>query len=170
MSGLIHVYCGEGKGKTTSAMGLALRSVYSGKKVVIAQFLKNGLSSEILALKEKFDVNIITSDSLTKFTWEMDENELKTTIEQNNAIFVQSVISKADVLILDELCSVCNSNLIDVEIVENFIKTKPLDMEVVITGREPLDFMLDYADYITEMKKIKHPFDKGITARKGIEY
>lgn len=170
MSGLIHVYYGEGKGKTTSAIGLALRSIYAGKKVVIAQFLKDGKSSEILALKENFDVTIITSDSLSKFTWEMDENELKTTIEINNSIFVQSVFSKADVLILDELCSVCTASLIDIEIIENFIKTKPLDMEIIITGREPQDFMLDYADYITEMKKIKHPFDKGITARQGIEY
>lgn len=170
MTGLIHLYHGEGKGKTTSAMGLALRAVTNGKKVVIVQFLKNGKSSEVKALEEKFGIIIYAENVTGKFSWDMNEKELAQTLDLHNKNFKEAISQQADLLILDEICSACTTNLIDTNMLEKFLSNKPEKLEVVMTGRNPMNFMLEKADYITEMKKIKHPYDQGIEARKGIEY
>lgn len=170
MDGLIHLYHGDGKGKTTAAMGLALRAVSSGKKVVIVQFLKDGNSSEIVALRDKFGVIIYAGKVTNVFSWNMNDIERKNTLNLHNDFFTKATQENADVLIFDEICSACTTGMIDIKMVENFLKNKPSHQEIVMTGRNPQDFMLEIADYVTEMKKIKHPFDKGIAAREGIEF
>lgn len=169
MNGLIHLYTGEGKGKTTSVMGLALRAMSAGKKAIIVQFLKNGKSNEILAL-EKLGAETFSTLKTNKFTWNMNENELLEVTKTNNEVFDKVVASDCDILILDEICSTAKLNLMDIEKLEQFLKNKPKKLEVVMTGREPLEFMVENADYITNMQKIKHPFDNGMQARVGIEY
>lgn len=170
MESLIHLYHGEGKGKSTASFGLALRAIASGKKVVVCQFLKNGKSGEVLALENKFGVIIYTAKNIEKFSWQMDENERKLSYNLHNEIFEKAINEQCDLLILDEICAVCTTELIDIEKVENFLENRPKNTEIVLTGRNPQQFMLEKADYITEMKKIKHPFDEGISARKGIEF
>lgn len=168
MQGLIHVYHGDGKGKTTAAMGLAMRAVVCEKKVVIVQFLKDGKSSELELLKDK--ASVISGKIFNGFSWNMTEEDKKNTYNLHNEFLEKALSLNPEVLILDELCSVCNLALIDVNFVQNMLKNNKNKMEIVITGRNPKDFMLEYADYVTEMKKVKHPFDNGVPARKGIEF
>lgn len=170
MEGFIHLYHGDGKGKTTAAMGLALRAVMSGKKVVVVQFLKEGHSSEIVALREKFGVKVIAKKATNKFSWEMTDEDRAISRKIHDECLMECMSLDADVLILDEICSACSTGLIDIKKVEICLKNKPINLEIVLTGREPQEFMIEYADYITEMTKIRHPFDKGVNARKGIEF
>ena len=170
MKGLIHLYCGEGKGKTTAAMGLALRAASSGKEVVIVQFLKDGLSGEVRLLSTLKNVTLFAGKVCDSFTWNMTEKELIDTKNLHNELLKKAKEAKKDVLILDEVCGACSCCLLDEDLLKSIITEKDDDLEIVLTGRNPKEYMIEYADYITNMEKIKHPFDKGIGAREGIEY
>lgn len=172
MAGLIHIYCGDGKGKTTAAVGLTVRAAGAGKTAVFAQFFKDGSSSEIKSLQCLGNVHIMHCDTVRGFFRNMTDEQKVKVREDYTALF-RKAISKAkgaDLLILDEIISACNHGTVPEKEVLEFLSSKPETLEVVLTGRNPSRALLAVADYVTEMRKIRHPFDCGITARKGIEF
>lgn len=175
MKGLVHVYTGDGKGKTTAAIGLGLRAYGRGLKVLVFQFLKGTETGEIKALKElKGNLLIYNEAKIDKFTWEMNSNEVESLKTNFNCIlnYISDVVlsSKCDLLILDEIMAVISLGLIDIEDIVDFIKNKPYKLEIVLTGRNVPGKIIEIADYVSEINFIKHPYTKGVTARIGIEY
>ncbi len=172
--GLIHVYCGDGKGKTTCALGLALRAAGAKMNVVIIQFLKGSDTSELQSIKNIPEIKVLRNAEDYGFVSNMTPAQLETIKQMHNDnlnIALRLIeTEKCDLLILDELTYVYDMKLIDTEKIDSLIKNKPENLELVITGRNPSSIFIDNADYITEMKALKHPFDKGIHARKGIEF
>lgn len=172
MNGLVHIYCGKGKGKTTACVGLSVRASGAGKKVLFVQFFKNGVSSEVKSLRMLPNVETLICEKPVNFFLHMDENEKNEAkqlySELLNKAFEQS--ENADLLVLDEIISTCHYGIADEKLLLDFLKNKREDLEVVLTGREPSEALMACADYITEMQKIKHPYDKGIKARQGIEF
>lgn len=173
MKGLVHLYCGDGKGKTTAAMGLAVRQVGYGGKVVIAQFLKDGTSSECRALVKMENVTMLSAHPARKFSFQMNEEEKQRTAEAIRRTFQAAtdfaVREGANLLVLDEACAAIGCGFLEEDAVLTFLDGRPEGMEVVLTGRNPSERLQERADYITEMVKRRHPFDKGIAAREGIE-
>ncbi len=174
MSGLIHIYHGDGKGKTTAAIGLVIRAISNEKRVVFTQFLKGDNSSELKILKTLDNIEFVFCKENFGFVWNMNEDEKQRAKKEYTNQFINAInLAKeinADVLVLDEFCAGYELEFIDNKIALEFLKSKPENLEIVITGRNPKVEIINLADYISEIKKIKHPFDKGIDARKGIEY
>mgnify|MGYP003314316484 CR=1 FL=1 len=172
MQGLVHIYCGKGKGKTTASVGLSVRAAGSGKKVLFVQFFKNGVSSEINSLRLLPGVQTLICEKPVNFFLKMTE-EQKSEAGAIYAELLEKALEKsadADLLVLDEIISTCNYGIADEGRLLQFLKNKREDLEVVLTGRDPSEELMACADYITEMKKIKHPYDQGINARRGIEF
>lgn len=171
--GLLHLYCGDGKGKTTAAMGLAARCAGRGNKVVIAQFLKDGTSGECRALAKLDGVTLLAANPCGKFSFQMTEEEKRQTAAAAARTFTAAcgfaVREGARLLVLDEVCAAISCGFLDENAVLDFLDGRPEGMEVVLTGRDPSERLQARADYITEMVKRRHPFDKGVPARKGIE-
>lgn len=171
---MIQIYCGDGKGKTTAAVGLAVRAAGRGNPVVMAQFLKNADSGERLILSKLPGVTLLEIPEEMKFVYSMTEEEKRLESERQTALFEKAValseLNGAGLLVLDELCSAISTGMIPVEQVTSFLDRRPPELEVVITGRDPHPELQSRADYLTEMKKRKHPFDQGKPARKGIEW
>lgn len=172
--GLIHIYCGDGKGKTTAAMGLAIRAAGREKKVFITQFLKSGKSGELISLdKLKEYITFLPGKPVNKFVWNMNDEEKNEAKKEHTARFKEIVevmkIKQYDLLILDELIATINNGFIELNDVIDFLKNKPETLEVVMTGRNPKEELIKLANYATEMKCIKHPFEEGIPSRIGIE-
>ncbi|KMT21848.1 cob(I)yrinic acid a,c-diamide adenosyltransferase [Clostridium cylindrosporum] len=171
--GLVHIYCGDGKGKTTASIGLIIRALGSGMKVVFLQFLKNSPTSELNILSYLDNLTILRGKQGNVFSFSMtdEEKRLSTEIHNNNlkrAIEIAMSL-QCDMLVLDEVIGAYNRNLVDKDMLLEFLDRKPSTLEVVLTGRGPDANLTDRADYISEIKKIKHPFDMGISARVGIE-
>lgn len=160
---MIHIYYGDGKGKTTAALGLALRACGAGKKVAFYSFLKDNSSSERLA---QCDIAFYENPVKLPFLFNMSDAEKK-----SYALWVKNAVksafeNSADVIVLDEFLDVLAL------LGEDFVKTLTFnaDREYVITGHVRNDYLFDRADYITHMVKERHPFDSGTAARRGIEY
>lgn len=172
MAGLIHIYCGDGKGKTTAAVGLTLRSAGAGNRVVFTQFFKDGSSSEISLLRQIPGISVLHADTVGGF-WKRMTAEQQAQASRDYTELFHIACERAknmDLLVLDEVISACNHGAVPEEALLEFLQNKPEHLEVVLTGRNPSEALLAQADYVTEMKKIKHPFDHGVLARKGIEY
>jgi cob(I)alamin adenosyltransferase len=169
---MLHIYCGDGKGKTTCAMGLAVRAAGHGRKVVVAQFLKGDNSGERAVLEALPNVNCLPVPQTIKFVFAMDDEEKTQAHAQMTAAFARAAElgRESDLLVLDELCGAISTGMVPLEQVLAFLDSCPESLEVVITGRDPAPELQERADYITEMKKIKHPFDRGINGREGIEW
>ena len=167
--GLLHLYWGNGKGKTTAAMGLALRALGSGKRVVIVQFLKGGRSGEI-PLLEQLGAKIYRGKAGQKFVFQMNDAEKAATRELQNANLRAAQQEPADLLILDEAGSAWELDMVDKELLKAVVLERPAEQECVLTAHGAPDWMLEAADYSTEMKCHRHPYQKGIAAREGIEY
>lgn len=167
--GLLHLYWGDGKGKTTAAMGLALRALGSGKRVVIVQFLKGGKSGEI-PLLEQLGAKIYRGKAGQKFVFQMNDAEKAATRELQNANLRAAQQDPADLLILDEAGSAWELDMVDKELLKAVVLERPAEQECVLTAHGAPDWMLEAADYSTEMKCHRHPYQKGIAAREGIEY
>lgn len=172
--GLVHLYCGEGKGKTTAAVGLCARAAGSGKRVLFVQFFKDGTSSENASLRLLPNVHTMHEPRYFGRVSNMGKGEFEECKRAYSALF-DAAISRAaeekfDLLVLDEAVSSCNHGVIDEGALLRFLKNRPARLEVVLTGREPSAALVEAADYVTEMKKVKHPFDAGIVARRGIEF
>ena len=172
MTGMIHLYCGDGKGKTTAAVGLAVRAAGAGRKVLFAQFLKNGDSAELDPLRS-LGVRTLISPVSHGFLWTMSEEERKQAAADYTALLREAFKEAEDgfdVLVLDEAVGAAGCGMIPEEELLRLLKVRPGSLEVVLTGRGPSEALLAAADYVTEMKKLRHPFDRGAGARKGIEY
>lgn len=173
--GLIQIYTGNGKGKTTAALGLAVRAVGCGLKVCIVQFMKNQATGESKILKklQKVEFYQFGSGTFIKKPVSTKASRGKDIKIANEALeFVRKKIQskKYDLIILDEINIALFFKLIQLEQIIELIQQKPAKLELVLTGRKAPAKLIQMADLVTEMKKIKHPFDKGLKARKGIEY
>ena len=163
----VHIYTGDGKGKTTAAVGLAVRFAGNGGKVLFTQFLKDGTSSELRILKQIPEITVYSAEKNFGFTFRMDEE----TKQQARAEALRRAAEESyGLLILDEIAAAYRTELIDRERLLTFLEERPQNLEVVLTGRDLAEELLSYADYVSEVRKIKHPFERGITAREGIEY
>ncbi len=173
MFGLIHIYCGDGKGKTTAAVGLAVRCVGRGNKILLVQFLKSRDSGELYSLAKLPDIEVMRGKESKKFTFQMNEEEKHALLIEHNKMFEQ-VLAKIknggySLLILDEVIGALNAKVFEMPKLIEFLRHKPENLEVVLTGRNPAPELVEIADYVSEMRKVKHPMDKGIMAREGIE-
>lgn len=167
--GLVHLYWGESKGKTTAAFGLALRMLGSGGKVTVVQFLKDGRSSELEPLR-KLGATVYSGQPGTGFFSQMSPEERQQVRARHDDLLRRALETDCDMLVLDEACAACRLGMVDEELLRQAVLGRPAGREVVLTGRDPADWMQQAADYSTEMRCHKHPYQKGITARKGVEY
>ena len=165
----VHIYHGSGKGKTTAAIGLAIRMLGAGKKVCFCQFLKDGESSEIRALKKFKDCKVMYYAEPLKFIQLMNEKEKKTCKIIETQLFARACDTACDLLVLDEVLDLIDYGILDEQLLFYYLDNRE-DTEVVLTGRNPSQKLQRRADYITEMRAQKRPFDEGCIARKGIEF
>jgi cob(I)alamin adenosyltransferase len=166
----IQVYTGDGKGKTTAALGLALRAVGAGWRVMFAQFLKYGEFSEIKALKKLGDQVTIRQYGSGRFIrGEPSREEIETARAGLSEIMQVMEEGKYDLIVLDEINVAIHFGLIPVESVISLLERRPQDVELVLTGRWAPKEITRRADLVTEARMIKHYLRKGIRARKGIE-
>ncbi|HEX2926039.1 MAG TPA: cob(I)yrinic acid a,c-diamide adenosyltransferase [Ruminiclostridium sp.] len=174
-TGLVHIYTGDGKGKTTAAIGLGIRACGNNMKVLMVQFLKSSNTSELCSLKRlEPDFTVKRGFCCRKFVWNMTEQELEEARKEAGEIFldVKNLIQqdRYDLVILDELLGVISLGFIGENDVIGMIKSKPERTELVLTGRNAGERLIEAADYVSEIKPVKHPYEKGISARKGIEF
>lgn len=172
--GLVHIYTGEGKSKTTAAIGLSVRAAGSGLKVLFVQFFKPGAdaSGESVILSGA-GVEMKHSDARhPHFTGETaDSDKVKNSVGELFGYARERVMGGAfDLLVLDEAMAAVNGGWLGLEEMLNFLDERPPGLEVVLTGRNAPMELVRRADYVTEMLKIKHPFDRGIKARRGVEF
>ena len=167
--GLVHLYWGEGKGKTTAAMGLALRALGQGARVVIVQFLKGADTGEVPLLRQ-LGAEIYRGKAGQKFVFQMDEAEKAAARAVQNENLAAALARPADLLVLDEACAAWQLDMVDRALLERAVRERPAGQEVVLTGRAPAPWMEELADYSTEMRCCRHPYEKGIAARKGVEF
>lgn len=174
MKGLVHIYCGDGKGKTTASLGLAIRAAGSGMKVVFAQFLKGSDTSELESLKRIEGITVLRNPIDYGFYNRMTEDDKVAIKKLHNDTLTKAIKAvndgECDLLILDEIIATYNYSLVDTNLVDELLSNKPDNLELVLTGRDPAPHFLEAADYVSEIKKVKHPFDQKIGARVGIEY
>ncbi|MDO9288532.1 MAG: cob(I)yrinic acid a,c-diamide adenosyltransferase [Thermodesulfovibrionales bacterium] len=173
--GYIQVYTGNGKGKTTASLGLALRAAGAGLKVFIGQFIKKRRCSEHKAL-ERFKDLITVKQYGTGFVRKAESREQRAETKAIEAAGkgleeIKKVIAskKYNLVILDEINVALHYNLLDVEEILSLLDAKPLNVEIVLTGRYADGRIIERADLVTEMKEIKHYYKKGVKARRGIE-
>ena len=165
---MLHLYWGDGKGKTTAAMGLALRALGHGRRVVVLQFLKDGTSGEI-ALLRRCGAEVHACPN-AKFTWLMTEAERTEARQHNTAAIAVALSHSPRLLVLDEACAACRHQLVDEALLRQAAAMAKQGREVVLTGRDPAPWMQEAADYSTELRAVRHPYTQGIPAREGIEY
>lgn len=172
--GKVQIYTGEGKGKTTAALGNALRGAGRGMKVVFIQFLKGEESGEIKILKHIPNIEYIKININTKFWFQMDSEERKIYAEEVKKGLERSEImarsGRYDIVILDEIVCCGDMEIVSRESIENLIKIRNRTSELILTGRGAWQSLIELGDTVTEMKKIKHCYDDGVPARMGIEF
>ena len=168
--GLIHIYCGNGKGKTTAALGLCLRAHGRGKKVLWTSFLKDYNSGEFLS---DMPFTLYRGVPITVFCWSMTPEEREAAAEEHarrlEALFQIARDESYDLLVLDEAVGAVEAGFLRVQRLLALLRDKPERLEVVLTGRNPPPELIDAADYVSEMRVVKHPYKQGVGARRGIE-
>lgn len=177
MRGRIHIYCGDGKGKTTAAIGLAVRAAGTGLPVVVVRFIKTDCSGELEALRNIPQIELIPTEKNFKFSFQMSEAE-KAEAAMLCARMMETAFERADklaaagsaLLVMDEVLDAVNCGFVEKERLMSLLRERPEGLEVVMTGRNPAPELTEIADYLSEIKKVKHPYDQGIMARKGIEF
>lgn len=172
--GLVHIYTGEGKGKTTAAMGLLIRAAGQNFRTIAYQFLKSSPSGELNSL-DKLGVPVKrTEKTSAKFTWDMDEAELSAYREAQQMLFdlaCEDVCSGAyDMVVLDEALGAIKAEALKESELLYLIGHKHKGTELILTGRGAGAALKNAADYVTEMQPLKHPMDEGVQARRGVEY
>jgi len=172
--GMVHLYSGDGKGKTTAAIGLAIRALGAGKKVCFAQFLKGSRTSELNILEGMPHLTILRNQKDYGFYGNMADKERARVRKMHDDTLdqIQSLMEagEIDLLILDEITHVYRLEAVSQKKVRTLLEHRPKELEVVLTGRDPDEFFVKLADYHTEMGKQKHPYDQGLPAREGIEF
>jgi cob(I)alamin adenosyltransferase len=186
---MVEIYCGEGKGKTTAAAGLALRAAGRGRSVLFVQFLKDGSSGEIAMMKVFEEIEILLPKKFYGFLSGMTDVQKEKAKEDAGKMLEEIRVKVREmefrdlysflpdegeavrgVVILDEVFHAVNAGLIEEEELLDFIREIPPEVELVMTGRDPSEKLLAEADYISEIISRKHPYEKGVSAREGIEY
>ena len=171
--GLIHIYCGDGKGKSTAAAGLAARAAGRGKQVLVARFLKTDDSGEVAALSRIPGIRLIPCSRTFGFTFQMSDQEKKEAARYYEELFQkawdQAEQEGFDMLVLDEMMAALSAGFVTEEQLLGRLQNRPEGLEVVMTGRNPSERLVEAAYYVSEIRKVKHPFDRGIGARTGIE-
>ena len=169
---MIHLLIGNGRGKTTAAVGLALRKLNNKEKVLLVSFLKNGQSGESVWLRNNSDIKHLYQKDFDKFVKDISEHELKYTKNCQKGLLIDVVRQKNNysTIILDELTDTIDLGLIALEEALEAIKEISEVAELIITGHNGYDQLIEMADYYTEFVSHKHPFDKGIKAKKGVEF
>lgn len=170
--GFIHIYTGNGKGKTTAAIGQAVRAAGAGLKTYIAQFMKEYPYSELESLKllkDFVEVEQFCGDDFVYKRQLPDESEIKKASDGLNIAKVKMLSGYYDIIILDEAIVAIYFKLLNLNQIIEFIDSKPESVELILTGRYCPNELISKADLVTEMKEIKHYYSKGITSRKGIE-
>lgn len=173
--GLIQVYTGDGKGKTTAALGQALRAVGAGYTVYMVQFLKGGKTGELEAIKRLEPYfKVFRFEKERGFFWTLDQEqkqELQAEVRRAFDFIKETVYQyKCNILILDEIMGILHNGLLDQDEICDLLERKPDTMEIILTGRDVPDKIAEIAHLVTEMKMIKHPFQQGIGSREGIEW
>ena len=171
MQGYVQVYTGSGKGKTTAALGLAIRAVGAGKKVFFAQFIKGKIYSEIKTIQALLPSITIKQYGMDCFI-EKAPTRKDITAARKGLEEVEHVIEAGeyDIVVLDEACIALYYNLFSVDELLTVLRKKPRNMEIIVTGRKAPKELVDLADLVTEMNEIKHYYQKGVEAREGIEF
>ena len=170
MKGYIQLYTGNGKGKTTAALGLALRAAGAGKKIFVAQFVKGMHYAELDIIKRLPEIELRQYGLDCFIVNEPTEKDIEAAKKGLAEISQIIALNKFDLMILDEICIALHYHLFTIEEILNLLKTKPVEMEIVMTGRYAPPELYEVADLVTEMKEIKHYYNNGISARKGIEF
>ena len=171
-TGRIHIYFGDGKGKTTAAVGQAVRAAGHGFRVLFFQFLKDNSSNERKILEQISNITCLPGREQVKFVSRMNGDEKAELLHYNNKALDEIVkfCSPFDLLVMDEALCAVGLKVLSEEKLISFLQHKPRVLEIVLTGHQVSDRMKEIADYATEMHKIKHPYDLGKLAREGIEF
>ena len=172
--GKLHLYTGDGKGKTTAAAGLCARAAGHGFEVLFLQCLKDGTSGEVKALQTLGVQTMHIAPPGGQFYFTMSESQKEAYKEEHLRVFLQvkeqCMQGKWDLIVFDEGLDALSLGLWDKTEMYSFIKTRPPYVEMVLTGRKADEELIDLADYITRMVKEKHPYESGCKAREGVEY
>ena len=170
MKGYVHIYTGNGKGKTTAALGLAIRAAGAGLQVFLAQFIKGGQYSELNALKRLDDQITVEQFGLPRFiNGKPSEPDVEAAQYGLERLKSSMLSGRFDMIIIDEGNVAVTYGLLSKQDLLDLIAMKPEDLELVITGRDALPEIIDKSDLVTEMKAVKHYFNKGVNARVGVE-
>ena len=169
--GYIHVYTGPGKGKTTAALGLGLRASGAGLKVHMVQFMKGRRYSEINTIENIANFTI-SQHGRDEYVSKENPDQIDIDLAQKGFKYAKEIINngKYDMIILDEINVAVDYNLIALKEVIKLLEGKPEKLELILTGRDAHPDIIKIADLVTEMLEIKHPYQQGITARKGIDF
>lgn len=175
---MIQLYTGDGKGKTSAAIGAAIRAKGCGYKVIIVQLMKGGKSGEIEWLLTNSDIIIIRLDKQYGFSFELNAVEKAEMTTKHNNMLLSIIDSLSNIegkymIVLDEVASAMECELVDNGLINklcDIIDKRTDEIELIMTGRNFEKEIINRSDYVSEIKKIKHPYDKGIMSRRGIEY
>lgn len=172
--GLVQIYCGDGKGKTTAAIGQLVRAAGRHYKCLFTQFLKSDDSGERRILEQLGEVVLTPCPQLLKFSFQMNEEEKAEQKTACTKLFGDAAAAAMscyfDVIVLDEILGAIECGFLEEDLVLDFLNHKPQSVEVVLTGRKASQALTAKADYVSCITQQKHPFEQGIGARKGIEY
>ena len=169
--GFIHVYTGNGKGKTTAAIGLGIRATGEGLKVIMIQFMKGRRYSEIDTLQHIKNFTIVQFGR-DEFVSKEKPDQIDIDLAQKGLLYAKDVVQKGqyDLVILDEINVAVDFHLISLEDLINLIDKKPETIELVLTGRYASPEIIKHADIVSEILEIKHPYQTGVQSRKGIDW
>lgn len=172
--GLLHIYCGDGKGKTTAALGLAMRAAGAGMRVHIVQFLKGTDTAELHSISMIPNISIERCDRNYGFTCSMTEEDRQAVTDCHNRLLRHAKkkmdAGMVDMLILDEWNAAYGHGLMDAELADELVFDRTPQVEMVLTGRNPREKFVKAADYVSEIHAVKHPYMQGVPSRKGIEF
>ncbi|MCK5832443.1 cob(I)yrinic acid a,c-diamide adenosyltransferase [bacterium] len=169
---MIQVYTGNGKGKTTAALGLAFRACGHSKKVIMIQFMKGDIEYGEITASKKLDGFSIHQFGLPTFVKKGEPSPEDLRLAKAGFDFAKKTITetKHDIVILDEINVAIDYGLIELDDLLKLLNDVPSDMEIILTGRYANPAILERSDLVTEMREIKHPYIKGVAAREGIEF
>jgi len=170
--GLVQVYTGNGKGKTSAAFGSALRAVGRGLKVYVIQFIKGGFDYGELRVVERLPNLKLTAFGRGRFITEAPPSQKDVQLAREAFDLAKRVVVRGeyDIIVLDEINVVLNLKMIGIDEVVELIKNKPKHVELILTGRSAPAKIIELADLVTEMREVKHPYSRGVPPRKGIEF
>ena len=171
---MLHLYTGDGKGKTSAAVGLAVRALGHDRSVMFCQFMKDGRSGELRILEKLRGVCMLHTPPMQKWLFEMSEEERRQILQQQTEtcrmIREKSETEKPDIVILDELATACSLGTVDEEEARNLVDTVSAIAETVVTGRDAPAWLWERADYLSDIHCVRHPYAKGMSAREGVEW